>query len=218
MSGISVHATFPNLDAALRVQMRTEISRLHSRLKTTTIYVTHDQVEAMTLADRIVVMRDGEIQQVGAPLELYNRPDNRFVAGFIGTPAMNFVEGALGTTTDTLTFEAGGISIPLPDAKRESLGQLKSGKLVLGIRPPDLKLVDGATSDQHPTAASAITARVEVREPMGSEVYLYLESPWGNLVARVSSSSEAREGDQVQLAVPTDRVHLFDGDSQRSLQ
>jgi len=199
-----------NLDAALRVQMRTEISRLHSRLKTTTIYVTHDQVEAMTLADRIVVMRDGLIQQVGPPLELYDRPTNRFVAGFIGTPAMNFIEGQVVDSGDGPTFEAAGICVPLPALLRPSLGH--GAQVVLGVRPPDIRLAGGSHT------GPCVEARVDVREPMGSEVYLYLESQWGSLVARVGSDAAAREGDQVKLALSEDSIHLFDGKSQRSLQ
>jgi multiple sugar transport system ATP-binding protein len=198
-----------NLDAALRVQMRTEISRLHSRLKTTTVYVTHDQVEAMTLADRIVVMRDGEVQQVGPPLDLYHKPANRFVAGFIGTPSMNFVEGQVNAAEGKLTFAAGGITLPLPQGLKRP--ELSGGRqVVLGVRPPDLALANG-------TSGSPLLARVEVREPMGSEVFLYLDSPWGALVARVESSSQVREGDQVKLELTPERIYLFDGDSERSL-
>jgi len=196
-----------NLDAALRVQMRTEIARLHSRLKTTMIYVTHDQVEAMTLADRIVVMKDGVIQQVGPPLELYERPVNRFVAGFIGTPSMNFVEGEVTGST----FAAGGVNLPLPAPLRERLDAAGQHRVVLGVRPPDLKLQNGAPDPE------AFEARVDVREPMGSEVFLYLDSPLGNLVARVGASSPARQGDTVRVRVPEDCIHLFDGETERSI-
>jgi multiple sugar transport system ATP-binding protein len=197
-----------NLDAALRVQMRTEISRLHSRLKTTMVYVTHDQVEAMTLADRIVVMKDGEIQQVGPPLELYNRPVNRFVAGFIGTPAMNFAAGELVERGGEISFTAKGVTVPLsPDSATGAAG---AREVILGVRPQDLTLGSGENG-------CAFEARVDVLEPMGSEVYLYLDSPWGDLVARVEGSCSAREGDNVQMTVPPNRVHLFDGATERSL-
>jgi multiple sugar transport system ATP-binding protein len=199
-----------NLDAALRVQMRTEISRLHSRLKTTMVYVTHDQVEAMTLADRIVVMKDGEIQQVGPPLELYNRPTNRFVAGFIGTPAMNFAAGELVESAGEVSFSAKGVTVPL--SADSAAGSAGAKQVFLGIRPQDLALANGGED------GCTFEARVDVQEPMGSEIYLYLDSPWGDLVARVDGNCPAREGDNVKLSVPPDRVHLFDGATERSLR
>jgi multiple sugar transport system ATP-binding protein len=203
-----------NLDAALRVQVRTEIARLHGRLETTTVYVTHDQVEAMTLADRIVVMRDGEIMQVGPPLELYHRPANRFVAGFIGMPSMNFMEGEIMRSEGQLAFSAGGIDLPLPGgtpAARE-LARDAGRRVILGVRPPDLSIGEGGVN-----GAGTLRARVEVHEPMGSEVYLYLDSPWGDLVARVDSSCSVRPGDQVTVQIQPERIHLFDGATDRSL-
>jgi multiple sugar transport system ATP-binding protein len=193
-----------NLDAKLRVQMRTEIARLHSRLKTTTIYVTHDQVEAMTLADRIVVMKDGAVQQVGAPLELYDRPVNRFVAGFIGTPAMNFIEGELTREQGEVVFLAPGIRLPLSAEQARSV-QGEKKRVVLGIRPPDLMVSQAA-----PTSRGTITARVEVREPMGSEAYLHLDQPAPNWVVRVEGHHAAREGDTITLAPRPGTLRLFD--------
>jgi multiple sugar transport system ATP-binding protein len=202
-----------NLDAKLRVQMRTEIARLHSRLQTTTVYVTHDQVEAMTLADRIVVMKDGVVQQVGAPLELYDRPNNLFVAGFIGTPAMNFVEGELAASNDQTIFQAEGVRVAIPAAAmgKGTVGQ----RVVLGVRPPDLMLLGEGSGGEEP--AGMISARVEVREPMGSEVYLHLDHPFSGWVVRLEGHATAREGDIVSLALRANAIHLFDRGSERSL-
>ncbi len=196
-----------NLDAKLRGQMRIEIARLHAKLKTTTIYVTHDQVEAMTLADRIVVMESGSVQQVGAPLDIYNHPKNRFVAGFIGMPSMNFVRGELAHGDGELSVTAGGVKVKLPDAGQGKLNGDTSREVILGVRPPDLVLDDGG----------ALEARVEVREPMGAEVYLHVQSPWGQLVVRADGKSRVLEGDKVRLAVLPESVHLFDGETEGSL-
>jgi multiple sugar transport system ATP-binding protein len=197
-----------NLDAKLRVQMRTEIARLHSRLQTTTIYVTHDQVEAMTLADRIVVMKDGVVQQVGAPLELYDRPANRFVAGFIGTPAMNFLEGELAADGDgPLAFVREGIRIPLA-AELAARAAVRAGqRIALGVRPPDLE----------PADAGPLAAKVEVREPLGSEVYLHLSAPLEGWTVRVDAHASVREGDTIRLSPRPAAVHLFDRENDRSL-
>ncbi len=202
-----------NLDAKLRAQMRVELARLHSRLKVTMVYVTHDQVEAMTLADRIVVMHEGVIQQVGSPLELYARPRNRFVAGFIGTPAMNFVEGRLAQAEGKpeVVFRAEGLELPLPD-RGERLEAAAGKPVLLGVRPPDLVL-----QPQREAQAGKLAAKVEVREPMGAEIFLHLESPAGNLVARVDSRCAYRAGDAVLLDIPDKEIHLFDAETQRNL-
>jgi multiple sugar transport system ATP-binding protein len=203
-----------NLDAKLRGRMRTELSRLHARLRTTTVYVTHDQVEAMTLADRIVVMNRGLVQQVGSPLELYQRPANRFVAGFIGTPAMNFIDGRLGHRGDRLAFVSDGLELPLPAdlADRLTVHALKTQDVALGIRPTDLTL-----SPDSAFTTDALRARVEVREPLGAEVYLHLASSCGDLVARVDARSELREGDPVRVELPAAQLHLFDTLTETSL-
>ncbi len=202
-----------NLDAKLRVQMRTEISRLHSRLKTTTIYVTHDQVEAMTLADRIVVMKDGMVQQVGAPLDLYDHPVNQFVAGFIGTPSMNFVEGRItgSAASSDPVFSAPGVEIPIPQDR--VVGDLcLEQQVVLGVRPPDLLVVE-----EHTDAEGILSARVDVREPMGSEVYLHLEEPFRGWVVRVDGHHPAREGAQINLTTSPGALYLFDQASELSM-
>lgn len=202
-----------NLDAKLRVQMRTEIARLHNRLQTTIIYVTHDQVEAMTLADRIVVMKDGVVQQVGSPLELYDRPKNRFVAGFIGTPAMNFLAGELAQgPSGSVCFVAEGMQIPLGADIAQQAQSVGSRRIILGIRPPDLVLADEETG-----SPGTLACRVEVREPMGSEIYLHLEPPLTGWVVRVEGHSPVRVGEQINLKLRPGSVHLFEHDSEKSL-
>lgn len=189
-----------NLDAKLRVAMRTEIKELHQRLKTTTIYVTHDQIEAMTMADRIVVMHDGVVEQIGPPLDLYDRPDNLFVAGFIGSPAMNFVPGRI-RANGHLTFAAdSGLTIPLTDAPAGTEGR----KLVLGIRPEHFDLAPGG-----------LAAEVVVVEPTGSETMLAVRAGGQDLTCVLRDRVSERPGDTVSLR-PT-RVHVFDADTGRRL-
>lgn len=195
-----------NLDAKLRTQMRVELARLHRKLDATMIYVTHDQVEAMTLADRIVVMNDGIIQQVGKPLELYQRPANRFVAGFIGTPAMNFIDGKLSQMDDTVFFNASGIK-----AKLNSYRRFGSKDVTLGIRPTDIEL---SSDEPH---EGALRATVDVSEPMGSEVYLYLDTPCGPLVATTSAEQSFDIGDILYLDLQSN-LHLFERQSQNRIQ
>ena len=154
-----------NLDAKLRVQMRVELKRLHERLETTAIYVTHDQVEAMTLGDRVVVMKDGWIQQVGEPLELYGKPANRFVAGFIGSPAMNFAEVKLTEASGGLWAEAPGLRLAVPPARANQLKAHKGTGVTLGIRPEDVRVATSADPEQY-----SFQATVEVVEPLGAEV------------------------------------------------
>ncbi len=182
-----------NLDAKLRVQMRAEIRELHQRLKTTTVYVTHDQIEAMTMADKIVVMRDGRIAQVGAPLELYDRPANIFVAGFIGSPAMNLFDGE----TDGTLFRAEGFSLDL-DRAAVAAGR----KVTFGIRPEHLRLAD-----------SGIPAEVVVVEPTGSETHVVARTGGRELVAVFRERHAFRPGDRLHLAPEPGMAHLFDGDS-----
>ena len=178
-----------NLDAKLRVQMRSEIRELHQRLGTTTVYVTHDQIEAMTMADRIVVMRDGRIAQMGAPLELYDRPANVFVAGFIGSPSMNLIEGvATGGR-----FEATGVSVPLP------AGAAEGRKVTLGVRPEHLVLSD-----------TGIATVVVVVEPTGSETHLVLRAGGRELVAVSRDRLSYTPGQAVTLAPVPGMMHLFD--------
>jgi multiple sugar transport system ATP-binding protein len=194
-----------NLDAKLRVQMRVELKRLHDRLETTAIYVTHDQVEAMTLGDRVVVMKDGWIQQVGEPLELYSRPANRFVAGFIGSPAMNFVDVTVKDAAGELWAETAGLRVRVPAAQRERLRPYTGRAVTLGVRPEDLHLGgDGAGGDH------AFDAVVEVVEPLGSEILLDVKAGPHTMVARVDPSVRVKVHEQVRLAMDPARIHFFD--------
>ena len=199
-----------NLDAGLRAQMRIEIGGLQRRLRTTTIYVTHDQVEAMTLGDRIVVLADGRIQQVGRPIELYRAPTNRFVAGFIGTPPMNFVEGVI-EGQDGAAFAADGMRVLLPDKTTATHG--RSERVTLGIRPEDLK-VDPAGDSASVAEAGAIRGRVVLVERLGGLSHLHLDvgSRPHRLMASVSNDQLPAVGETITVHVPSDRVHLFGAD------
>ncbi len=185
-----------NLDAKLRVQMRAEIKELHQRLGTTIVYVTHDQIEAMTMADRIVVMHAGLVEQVGRPLDLYDRPANLFVAGFIGSPAMNLVEGtALGTNQFKATS---GAELPVLGLATDA-----TGELVLGVRPEHLELVDAGTE-------GSVSGSVVVTEPTGSETLMTLRVGKTDLLALFHSRIDAKPGDAVHVRVMPDKAHLFD--------
>lgn len=200
-----------NLDAKLRVQMRAELNKLHKRLATTIIYVTHDQTEAMTLGDRIVVMKDGQIQQVGPPLELYNRPANAFVAGFIGSPAMNLIPANLGFLDADWIVQVGTQRLALNNknlARYQNIGQYKNKEVILGIRPEDLEIFDPEIHESH----HALDCIVEVREPMGSEIYLYLSLENKiSLVARVPANCIVKPTEQIKLHFDLSRAHLFSG-------
>src|SRR5918996_3915426 len=191
-----------NLDAKLRVQMRVELKKLHVRLETTAIYVTHDQVEAMTLGDRVVVMKDGWIQQVGEPLELYGRPANKFGAGFIGSPAMNFAEGLVAEQGGALTVSNPGLSIAVPPARAERLRPYKGQTVTIGVRPEDIHI---ATDGR-----SAFDAVVDVVEPLGSEILLDVKVGPHVMVARVDPTVRAKVHETIRLAIEPERVHFFD--------
>jgi len=193
-----------NLDAKLRVQMRVELKKLHDRLETTAIYVTHDQVEAMTLGDRVVVMKDGWIQQVGEPLELYGKPANRFVAGFIGSPAMNFADVTINETAGALVAEATGFRIHVPPGQHPTLKPYKGQRVTLGIRPEDIHVAGGADSPQH-----TFDAVVDVVEPLGSEILLDVKAGTNTLVARVEPTVRAKVHEHVKLAMNPERLHFF---------
>jgi multiple sugar transport system ATP-binding protein len=200
-----------NLDAKLRVQMRVELKRLHDRLETTAIYVTHDQVEAMTLGDRVVVMKDGWIQQVGEPLELYTRPANRFVAGFIGSPAMNFVDVTI-QGDGNLSAHGTGLRLGIPQSFAGRLGPYKGQRVTLGIRPEDLHIAAGG--DQAPYVFDAV---VDVVEPLGSEILLDVKAGPNSLVARVDPTVRLKVHDGVRLAVNSERLHFFDTTSEKAI-
>jgi len=203
-----------NLDAKLRATMRTELTKIHQRVGTTFIYVTHDQVEAMTMATRIVVMKDGLIQQVDTPQNLYDLPVNLFVAGFIGTPQMNFVNCTLEQKGEDIyaTFGVNSLKLPAEKANDPAVKEYIGKDVVLGIRPEcihDEPMYLSSMPD------SIIETDVEVTELMGAEIYLYLVAEEQNLIARVSSRSTARAGDVIKVAIDMSRVHLFDKDTER---
>jgi len=205
-----------NLDAKLRAAMRTELTKLHNRVGTTFVYVTHDQVEAMTMATRIVVMKDGLIQQVDTPQNLYDTPVNIFVAGFIGTPQMNFINGSLEKKGDDVYFNFENVSIKLPaeKANNPALADYIGKEVVAGLRPEcihDEPMQLAALED------SALDVFVDVTELMGAEIYLYLTIGETNLIARVSSRSASRAGDTIKVAFDTSRLHIFDKDTERCI-
>ena len=227
-----------NLDAKLRVQMRTEVARLQSKLGTTTVYVTHDQTEAMTLGDRVAVMRAGALQQVGAPAELYNEPTNLFVAGFIGSPAMNFMPAQINGDRVTLPFG----EVTLGSAARERIGQVDAGRNVIaGIRPESFE--DAALVGDARDRGSMFTAKLDLVESMGSELYAHftveqdrLESQElaelaedsgvgevpsaggeGQVVARLDAASKAKRGEEMELWVDTTKLHFFDVDGGKNM-
>ncbi len=192
-----------NLDAKLRAEMRREIAKLHRRLETTIVYVTHDQVEAMTLADCVVAMKDGIVQQMGEPLELYRRPANLFVAGFIGTPQMNFINGEIEASGRDAKIVTKGMELRL-SSRFSGFDKEDVKEVVVGIRPSDL-VVSPSSKD----SLATIKASVEVREPMGAEVFLSLDSEAGPLQARVENHHKVDVGDTITFGIPEDKMHLF---------
>ncbi len=203
-----------NLDAKLRVQTRAEIKKLQARLQTTTIYVTHDQVEAMTMGDRIVVMRDGLIQQVDAPLNLYEQPANLFVAGFIGSPAMNFIEASLAQRDDATVIDAGSFAMEVPSDIAPHAKDWAGKKVIFGIRPEDIQ--DRAFARDVPQAW-ALKAAVEVHEPLGSDVILYLSTGPHSIVARVDAHTQARMGQTTEVIFNMRKMHLFDPQTHQAI-
>ncbi len=203
-----------NLDAKLRATMRTELTKIHQRIGTTFVYVTHDQTEAMTMATRIVVMKDGLIQQVDTPQNLYDSPVNLFVAGFIGTPQMNFINCMLEEKNNSLYLEFGESSVKLPPEKANNpmLKDYIGKEVIMGIRPECIHDEDNYLNAM---PESVIETDVEVTELMGAEIYLYLACGEQKMTARVSSRSTARAGDVIKVALDTSRVHLFDKDTER---
>ncbi|MBQ4036845.1 MAG: TOBE domain-containing protein, partial [Clostridia bacterium] len=204
-----------NLDAKLRASMRTELTKLHQKLQTTFIYVTHDQTEAMTMASRIVVMKDGIIQQVDTPQNLYDSPVNLFVAGFIGTPQMNFINGKLekkrGEEGLFFTFGENSFKLPEEKAETEGLDAYVGKEVIAGIRS---EAIHDEPMYLSQFADWVIDATVDVTELMGAEIFLYLNSQEQNFIARVSPRSKAKVGDQIKVAFDINRLHLFDKDTE----
>jgi multiple sugar transport system ATP-binding protein len=204
-----------NLDAKLRVQTRAEISKLHQRLKTTFIYVTHDQTEALTMGNRIAVMNDGIVQQLDTPQVLYDRPANMFVAGFIGSPSMNFFEAKLDRSNGRVTVDFGPFQLPLPSQKLEALGAHVGNSIYFGIRPQDIH--DAQYVPRGVDEAAKLSATVTVVEPLGSEVFAYAENGGKELVSRLDPRTGARVGQGLDLIVDMGKMHAFERNSGRTL-
>ena len=202
-----------NLDAKLRVQMRAEIGKLHKKLETTFIYVTHDQTEAMTMGTRIVVMKDGIIQQVDTPSNLYMYPCNVFVAGFIGSPQMNFLNVTVECKEDGTYLRNGSFSIKLPDGKgkKEELKAYNGKEVIMGIRPEDIDDSEASISAM-PDCVS--TVNIELTEMMGAETYLYFKVEDVNFTARVNPRTTAKHGESIKVAFDANKIHLFDKETE----
>ena len=203
-----------NLDAKLRVQMRIEIAKLHQRLGTTIIYVTHDQTEAMTLGTRIVVMKDGVIQQVDTPQNLYDKPQNLFVAGFMGSPQMNFLDAIVEVQGETAYLKVAGHAIPLPPAKSKKLieGGYDGRSVTFGIRPED---VYDSEMYVETSPMSVFESTIKVYELLGAEVYLYFDLEMFPMTARVDSRTTARPGDVIKFAMDVEKIHVFDKETEQ---
>ena len=205
-----------NLDAKLRVQMRIEISKLHQRLESTIIYVTHDQTEALTLGTRIVVMKDGVMQQVATPIDLYTKPCNLFVAGFIGSPQMNFIDCKVVRDEEGIKLAFGSYAVKLPESKAEKLveGGYIDKEVIMGIRPEDIKdeeiFINAGSSN-------VLDATVRVYEMLGAEVFLYFSVEGHDITVRVNTRTTARPGDTIKIALDTSKIHIFDKDTETTI-
>ncbi|NOY99371.1 MAG: sn-glycerol-3-phosphate ABC transporter ATP-binding protein UgpC [Chloroflexi bacterium] len=204
-----------NLDAKLRVQMRAEINKLHKRLQTTFIYVTHDQVEAMTMASRIAVINKGILQQIDTPQNLYDYPENLFVAGFIGSPAMNFFPAKLRQEDGKLYVDSDNFTIPIPASHAAPYQDYVNKNIVFGIRPENIHDPAFTPPNIH---AERIAAKVDVVELMGNEIFLYMFSGENSFVARVDPRSSFRIGDQVEMVFDMDTFHIFDAETEKAIR
>jgi multiple sugar transport system ATP-binding protein len=203
-----------NLDAKLRVQTRVELSKLHQRLGTTFIYVTHDQVEAMTMATRIAVMKDGVLQQVGAPQELYDRPQNMFVAGFIGSPAMNFFQATVKGHREEMHLDTGSFRVPVPASWVDDLLPYLGKEVTFGIRPEN---VHDQEYQPPNIEAAPVTAMVDATELMGSEIFLHLVADGKPFLARVDPRTRARPGQEIRVVFDMARMHAFDRETEQAI-
>lgn len=203
-----------NLDAKLRIAMRSEITKLHQRLQTTFIYVTHDQTEAMTMASRIAVINKGILQQMDTPQTLYDRPDNMFVAGFMGAPAMNFFKAKVRKDDGRLLIEGGSFKVPVVTEKKAYFNYVDKS-VVMGIRPEDVHNPAFVAPGIH---AAPVDAKVDVTELMGNEINLYLLTGQDSIVARVDPRTDFRMGDNVQIAFDMDKIHLFDPETEKAIR
>ncbi len=204
-----------NLDAKLRVQMRAEISKLHQQLETTFIYVTHDQVEAMTMASRIAVINKGVLQQIDTPQNLYDAPSNLFVAGFMGSPAMNFFPGKLRKENGKLLVDAGDFILTIPSSHAKVYDELTNKNIIFGIRPENIHDAEFIPTNIH---TEKIQVKVDVTELMGNEIYLYLIAGNNTFVGRVDPRSKMRMGDTAQVAFDMDKFHIFDAETEKAIR
>jgi len=204
-----------NLDAKLRVEARAMIQRLHNRLETTFIYVTHDQTEAMTMGSRIAVLKDGILQQIDTPQTLYEQPDNVFVAGFIGSPSMNFFNATLVKEDGNFFADTGVFRVKVPEDKKPAWSQVAGKRVILGIRPEDIHDPSYAPPG---IVAAPVEASVDVTELMGNEVFLYLQSGNLNYIARVDPRTQARIGNTVNVVMNAENMHLFDAETEQAIR
>lgn len=203
-----------NLDAKLRVAMRGEISKLHQRLEATIIYVTHDQTEAMTMATRIFILNDGKLQQAGPPLDVYKKPKNQFVAGFIGSPAMNFFPATIVNRDNSYYIDTGDFQLELPHSFHKSVSSYIGKELNFGVRPEDFhdkKFYPDATS------GNTVRAKIELIEPLGDEVLYYLITGRHQIVAKLDSRTEKKVGEDIEIAVEMSKTHIFDPENEKTL-
>ena len=203
-----------NLDAKLRVEARSFISRLHQRLETTFIYVTHDQVEAMTMGTRICVLNEGELQQIDSPFNLYHNPRNIFVAGFIGSPSMNFFDATMKSDNGNIVVDTGAFAVTIPSSKAEQFQHSHGGDVVCGIRPEDIHDTDYLPQGITP---ANLSTQVEVVEQMGNEVIIYLEKDGKNFIARTDPRTQAQVGGELGVTFNLDNIHIFNVDTGISL-
>jgi multiple sugar transport system ATP-binding protein len=204
-----------NLDAKLRVQMRTEISRLHKRLDATMIYVTHDQIEAMTMGDRIVIMKDGIVQQVDEPLNLYNKPVNKFVAGFIGSPSMNFIDGSISDNGEEFRSDSGTLNIPLNDIQKKLLKNYSGQQITTGIRPEDIQDEKEMNSEQ---SSFVINVELDVVETMGNEIFLYFTLENHQFISRIPARGIPLTKTMKKLFIKTSKIHFFNKENEEVIK
>ena len=203
-----------NLDAKLRVETRAGLIKLHQRLLTTTVYVTHDQTEAMTMGHRIAVLRDGLLQQLDTPQTLYDRPANLFVAGFIGSPAMNFFPGQLTSDAGEMWVQTSGLKLKLPDSMRSKVGSLSGREIIFGVRPEHIHS-KAEVRDADPSRIAKVN--VSVVEPLGSEVFAYLSTDGHEFIARIDAAAQPRPGETLETVFDTEHLHVFDKETEQAL-
>ncbi|MBN1898305.1 MAG: sn-glycerol-3-phosphate ABC transporter ATP-binding protein UgpC [Spirochaetes bacterium] len=203
-----------NLDAKLRVDMRAELSKLHTRLQTTMIYVTHDQTEAMTMGERIVVMKDGYIQQIDTPLELYHKPDNKFVAGFIGSPPMNFLQMEVLQEKNDIWLDEGSFRLKIPKDYKDIVKPYINKKIFIGIRPEHIydKLLYKESAPE-----TTVKLTVEVVEPLGSEILIYTSSAKNQITAKVDTRTEVHVNEDIEMVFDMSKIHLFDTETEKAI-